>query len=123
MVFTGCKSLTEITLPSTITDIGQSAFYNCTALESIVLPENITSIEYGVFLGCQSLKSIVIHADITHIGTDAFGECTNLEEVIFENPEGWEIGETPIDAANLADPKTAAIMLGTTHSAMDWRRT
>jgi len=54
-VFEGCESLTDITLPDSLTTIKDSAFYKCASLESIVIPESVTSIEENAFEACNSL--------------------------------------------------------------------
>ena len=54
-VFEGCESLTDITLPDSLTTIRNSAFYKCASLESIVIPESVTSIEENAFEACNSL--------------------------------------------------------------------
>ncbi|MEE0990706.1 MAG: leucine-rich repeat domain-containing protein, partial [Paludibacteraceae bacterium] len=53
----GCNSTI---IPSSVTEIGRSAFYGCTSLASIEIPSSVTKIEYGAFDGCTSLTSIVV---------------------------------------------------------------
>jgi hypothetical protein len=43
--FGGCKSLTSITIPSSVTNIGEFAFSGCENLTSITLPAHITNID------------------------------------------------------------------------------
>ena len=50
--FYGCSSLTNLTLPESLTTIGASAFHGCSALKSIILPESLTTIGAGAFRGC-----------------------------------------------------------------------
>ena len=57
-VFSGCASLTSITLPNSITTIGRSAFFDCISLTSINLPNSLTTIGDLAFLGCTDLTSI-----------------------------------------------------------------
>ncbi|MBQ8916448.1 MAG: leucine-rich repeat domain-containing protein, partial [Alistipes sp.] len=56
--FHGCTSLTSITLPDSVTSIGDYAFYGCTSLTSITIPESVTSIGLRAFGGCTGLTSI-----------------------------------------------------------------
>jgi hypothetical protein len=44
-VFKYCKSLTSITIPSSVTSIGENAFSGCENLTSITLPAHITNID------------------------------------------------------------------------------
>ena len=50
--FSGCSSLTSITLPSSITSLGVDCFYCCSSLTSITLPSSITSLGNGCFQKC-----------------------------------------------------------------------
>jgi hypothetical protein len=44
--FANCKSLTSVTFPSTIKNIGRGAFVNCTSLTTVTFPETISSITW-----------------------------------------------------------------------------
>ena len=55
--FSGCRSLTSLTLPSGVTSIGDYAFYGCSGLTSLTLHSSVTSsIGRWVFDGCYNLK-------------------------------------------------------------------
>ena len=69
--FSGCSSLSEISLPDSLTSIGDSAFEFCTALEAIEIPAGVqeigeigtgaaTEVMGGVFAGCNALASITV---------------------------------------------------------------
>ena len=49
------KTITSITIPSTVTKIGDFAFDNCTGLTSLVIPNSVISIGYCSFCECTSL--------------------------------------------------------------------
>jgi hypothetical protein len=51
-VFQGCYNLNGITLPNTVTSIGNFAFSDC-GLTSITIPSAVTSIGYNAFLYCN----------------------------------------------------------------------
>ena len=78
--FRGCKSITTVHLPSSITVIEEYAFYECKALSGIWLPSALTIIEGGAFLGCEELESINLPAGLTTIGNGAF-RSSGLTEV------------------------------------------
>jgi uncharacterized protein YjdB len=80
-----CTSLTSITIPNSVTNIGICAFAVCKNLVSIIIPNSITSIEVGVFSDCTSLTSITIPKSVTSIEIDAFSYCTNLTSVTIPN--------------------------------------
>lgn len=79
--FTGCSTLRTVTLPSSVTEIGTSAFDGCTGLVSVNIPNGVTSIGWLAFYGCTSLVTIEIPASVTSIGDDAFRECNALKTV------------------------------------------
>jgi hypothetical protein len=52
--------LTSITIPNSVTSIGDDAFWNCTSLTSITIPKSVTNIGDYAFWNCTSLTSITI---------------------------------------------------------------
>ena len=77
-VFFGCSSLTSITLPEGVTSIGEYAFRDCSSLTSVTLPAGLTSIGEWAFFGCSSLTSVTLPAGLTSIGEGAFYDCSSL---------------------------------------------
>ncbi len=90
--FSGCKSLSKVTIPKTVTSIGGTAFSNCSSLSSITIPDGVTEIGSTAFWECSSLTSVTLPQNVKEIGRYAFYKCSNLESV--ELPEGLTtIGE------------------------------
>ena len=76
--FSGCTSLTSITIPYGVVSIGWKAFFGCTSLTSITIPEDVTSIGESAFESCTSLTSITIPESVTYLGWKAFSGCASL---------------------------------------------
>lgn len=110
--FNGCRNLTSVSLPASLTEIGRRAFYSCSSLTSvtfaepsnletigedafgwnraltaITIPASVTSIGDSAFEGTD-LTSVTIPASVTSIGSVAFRFCSNLHLVTM-------LGETP----------------------------
>ena len=79
--FYNCSSLTNITIPDTVTSIGGAAFYNCSGLTSITIPDSVTSIGNSAFYDCSRLTSVTIPNSVTSIGGYAFSGCSSLETI------------------------------------------
>jgi len=84
----GCFSDTEgkkvtkvLSMPNTVTSIGESAFESCTALTSVTMGSGLTSIGNDAFRSCTSLTSVIIPNSVTSIGERAFRSCTSLASV------------------------------------------
>lgn len=56
--FYNCSGLTGITLPGTLTSIGQKAFYQCTGLSEITIPQNVTNIAANAFTDCSGMRYV-----------------------------------------------------------------
>ncbi len=71
--FYGCLSLTSITLPESVTSLGLECFAFCASLPSITLPEGVTSLVQSCFRGCSSLiLATVLPAIPPSLGWDVF---------------------------------------------------
>ena len=79
--FYECTSLNSVTIPNSVTSIGDYAFYECTSLNSVIIPDSVTSIGVGAFNGCTKLTSVTIPDSVTSIGIYAFYNCTSLTSV------------------------------------------
>ena len=82
LAFYSCRSLSEIVIPSSVTSIGKCAFSSCDSLSEIVIPSSVTSIGDSAFSGCRSLSKIVIPSSVTSIGDWAFSFCRSLSKIV-----------------------------------------
>ena len=83
--FSRCSSLSSITIPNSVTSIGGFAFSYCTSLKSITIPNSVTNIESYAFFRCRSLTSITIPNSVTSIGDGAFKGCSSLSSITIPN--------------------------------------
>lgn len=82
----------EITIPNEykglpVTEIGYDAFSGCDSLTSITIPNSVASIGDYAFDGCSSLTSIAIPNGVTSIGVNAFFWCDNLNKIFYTGSE------------------------------------
>ena len=87
-------ALTSITIPNSVTEIGEHAFSDCKGLISVSLPESITAIEQGTFYGCVNLTSITLPNGLVRIGSlnldfGTFERCESLISITI--PDGVEV--------------------------------
>lgn len=80
-LLSSCKKLTKVTLPEGITKIGVTVFGECESLASITLPRTVTSIGSYAF-DDTAIRTIDIPNGVTEIGERAFGQCPNLTELV-----------------------------------------
>ena len=85
-VRTYLENITSVTIPSTVTTIGDRAFYACRKLTSVTIPEGVKSIGNYAFGFCSGLTSVTIPNSVESIGNYAFDDCRGLTSVTI--PEG-----------------------------------
>ena len=85
MAFCVCAALTSINIPNSVTSIGDGAFVGCSGLTSITIPNSVTSIGESAFYGCSSLTSFTIPNSVTSIGDYAFCGCSGLTFITIPN--------------------------------------
>lgn len=102
-------AITDITIPNTVTKIGDGAFSNtklqsvifedggdngaitfgidtfhtCKNLSSVTFSSRVTTLPQSMFYDCDSLISIEIPATVTTLGIKVFRKCDNLQNVTF----------------------------------------
>ena len=81
----GFSSLTEVNLPKNMKEIDPYAFYNCTGLTKITIPESVTIIGDYSFMG-SGLTSITLPDSVAKIGQFGFC-CPELTSVTILNKD------------------------------------
>lgn len=79
--FAKLPTLRRITLPDTVTVIGEDAFADCRELESITFGAGLTLLDRGCLRGCSALYEVTLPEKLREIGREAFADCTQLEAV------------------------------------------
>ena len=75
--FINCNNLNSITIPLSVTSIGEQAFSSCYSLGSITIPSSVTTIGNNTFYYCRGLVNVSFPKDAS-MSTGTFYGCTNL---------------------------------------------
>lgn len=81
--FSGCDSLTDITLGSSVKILGDKVFYTCKNLENVEIPSTVTDIGEKTFYSCPKLKEAVIKAGT--VKKDTLYNCQALTTLIISD--------------------------------------
>lgn len=98
--------IVEVVLPSTITKIGDGAFYNCTNLKRINLGDNLNFVDESAFKGCVSLEELYLGHSFQTSYVSSFSGLSGLKKVIL-NCNNVPGNETMQYSWYLLDTKTA----------------
>lgn len=80
-VFSGCAALTNAVLGNGISAVPIYTFMGCSALSAVTLPANTASIGEGAFYNCLALAAIDLPGSVATIGKEAFKNCSSLTEI------------------------------------------
>ena len=81
--FADCSSLASVTIPNSVTNIGDGAF-KCSGITNITIPDSVTSIGDGAF-EWSGITNITIPDSVTNIGICTFFFCKKLNFVSIPN--------------------------------------
>ena len=75
----------SLTIPDSVTAIGEGAFANLDGLRTIVIPPTVKRIEQNAFKNNTTLENVIIQTrdgeGVEYIGTSAFENCSNLQTI------------------------------------------
>ena len=152
LAFNSCYALQSVTLPDSVTrigdlafcggvfstfqnpkglkSVGHSAFAVCKNLTSYVIPDGMTTIGRTLFQKCSSLSQVVIPGSVTLVEASAFDGCTSLTDIQFGgSQEDWNnisfgSSNTPVFSANIHySTQATALGFGTHGSNISWKIT
>ncbi len=75
------STVSNLTIPSSITQLKQYAMVGCTTITSVTLHDNVTSVGVGAFKECTNLRTLSIGAGVTSINGMAFNGCSSLNTI------------------------------------------
>ena len=108
-----CKSLEKVTMSDAVTEIWSQAFEGCRKLKEINLSENLETLPFSCFSWCDSLKSINLPHSLKAVKQGAFKECHNLKSItcMAWEPPTWDDGTVfesdVLSIATLTVPKSS----------------
>ena len=110
--FFWCDGLKSVTIPSSVISLGESCFSGCTKLTSITIPSSVTSLGGSCFSYCRSLTSITIPSSVTSIGNGCFENCSGLTSIYVKSATPPALHSTPFDDDQLNGKCTLYVPIG-----------
>lgn len=68
----------QLSLPSTVETICDSAFFRMTKIQEIVLPDSLKYIGASAFAYCENLSELTGGMNVEQVGDNAFSYCTSI---------------------------------------------
>ena len=118
------ENLTSITIPNSVTSIGEYAFSGCSSLTSVTIPNSVTSVEKYAFSYCSSVTSLTLGENLASIGEGAFTWLHALTSVTQKAPsiEAYcqgQVSKLLYDSAGLNDDAIRTIEING-EEVTDW---
>jgi len=86
--FYGCSGLTDtLSIPASVTSIGGGAYTYCSGLVgTLTIPSGVEAIDAVTFYNCSKLSGpLSLPNSVTYLGSHAFGDCTGFTSVVLPN--------------------------------------
>ena len=77
--FSQCDKLKGLSIGTGVVTIGSYAFENCTSLTAITIPGNVKTVGQKAFIGCTGITSLTVTEGVQTIASDAFKDLTGLK--------------------------------------------
>jgi hypothetical protein len=102
------------TIPDSVTNIDDSAFFYCTVLSSVTIPRTVSNVGVDVFEYCYGLTTVTIPGSVSNIGIGAFAHSgltnatmsfgvVNIDTNAFENNDSLMTVMIPGSVTNIAE--------------------
>ena len=108
--FADCNGLSYVSIGNSVTNIGNNAFFDCCGLTSVSIPYSVTDIGGMAFAGCTGLTSITIPNSVTNLGYNVFVDCSSLKEIKVE--EGNEKYDSRDRCNAIIETATNTLVIG-----------
>lgn len=79
----GNEQLLSVTLPDSVTEIGEYAFNSCRKLQTLTLPKGIRAIPFGMLVYCEALTELVIPEGVETLAPCCLFACQELRKIVF----------------------------------------
>ena len=91
------SKLTEIKLPTTITEIGDLALFDCNSLTKLTIPEMVSAIRVAAFMHCDNITDVILPENLSVLAESVFRACISLKDI-----PSWPSNITRIPYATFA---------------------
>lgn len=80
--FSGNTTLTQVTIPTSVTSLGKKTFFGCVGLQKVQGLDNIEEFEDSCFAGCTALTTLPFPAKLKSLGKATFANCDALSDIL-----------------------------------------
>ena len=108
--FRECTALQSIALPASLHDVGNEAFESCTSLVLNTLPDGVTAVRHGAFKNCSAITEFTLPESVSTLQSQAFAGCSNLRTLhlsknLNDIADSICYNDALLNAVNLGDVK------------------
>ena len=103
LAFAYCEQLSSVQLSNSLVSLGHDVFLSCTSLTSIRIPKSLESVSIfygGPFKDCSALQNVELESGMTKIPNDLFKGCSGFTTITIPDTV-TEIGEAAFAYTNL----------------------
>jgi len=87
--FAYCISLTNVTISSGVSSIGDVAFWSCTSLTNVTIPASVTNIGDAAFSECANLRGVFFQGNAPNLGSPSVFANSSATVYFLPGTTGW----------------------------------